>query len=228
MDTCSLSLCSSFRLSRTASRILTSEGVTTLTSIAHHSFASSGPSQQTPVTTPPLTRTYTSQSYNARSPTRQLHGSTGPGYHTKIEAGHYQQPQYGYRTGVDVSRDGTSAGFNYTTGPYGSPSAHSYPSAHASMTTASGGSPYPQQNHQAQNSYPFTPSSPRQYQNTTSSGATGQLPQYPVPRRSVASLPIDVQSTIQSLDRTYILTNLKECSNDEQLDTSKQRDAWLN
>lgn len=122
---------------------------------------------------------------------------------------------------VSGSRDVGDSVMNYTTQPYGSPSAPSYASAHASTTTVSGGSPYLQQNQQAQNSYPFTSSLPTQFQRTTQDGATGQPSQYLGSRRHVASLPLDVQSTIHSLDRRYIQTNLNESFAQEQLDASK-------
>ncbi|KAH6840389.1 hypothetical protein B0T12DRAFT_494114 [Alternaria alternata] len=173
--------------------------------------------------------TYLSRSNDQRSSSRQLHRSTGSGHDTRTgEVDNYPQQQYGYGTGIGSSRNGAEGGTNYTTEPYGVPSPQSYPSAHASITTASGGSPYLQQSYQAQTSYPFTPSSPRQSQQTTPSGATGHLSQYPGPRRSVTSLPVDVQSTIQSKDRRYIQTNLNESSNHEQLDTSKLRNTFIN
>lgn len=175
------------------------------------------------------TATYPSRSNDQRSSSRQLHRSTGSGHDTRTgEVDNYPQQQYGYGTGIGSSGDGTEGGTNYTTEPYGVPSPQSYPSAHASITTASGGSPYLQQNYQAQTSYPFTPSSPRQSHQTTPSGATGHFSQYPGPRRSVTSLPVDVQSTIQSKDRRYIQTNLNESSNHEQLDTSKLRHTFIN
>ncbi|KAH8634480.1 hypothetical protein IG631_09880 [Alternaria alternata] len=96
------------------------------------------------------------------------------------------------------------------------------------MTTASGGSPYLQHGYQAQISYPFTHSSPMQSQHTTPSGVTGRPSQYPSSRRSVTSLPVDVQSTIQSKDRRYIQTNLNESYNHEQLDASKRCHALAN
>jgi len=114
---------------------------------------------------------------------------------------------------------------NYTTQQYGSPSAPSYASAHASMTTASRGSPYPQQDQQIQNSYAFAPFPSSQSQRTTQDGATGQQSQYPGPRQQVASLPLDVQSTIHSLDRRYIQTNLNESFPQEQLDASEKDNA---
>jgi hypothetical protein len=94
------------------------------------------------------------------------------------------------------------------------------------MTSASG-SPYPLQNPQAQSSYPFVPSSPTQAQRTTHSTATGQPSEYPGPRRPVASLPVDVQSTIQSLDRRYIQTNPNDNFSTEQLDIRALDNDWL-
>lgn len=167
---------------------------------------------------------YPSRPNDQRSSSRQLHRSTGSGHDTRmVEVDNYPQQQYSYGTGIGSSRNGAEGGTNYTTEPYGVPSPQSYPSAHASITTASGGSPYLQQTYQVQNSYPFTHSSPRQSQHTTPSGVTGQFSQYPGPRRSVTSLPVDVQSTIQSKDRRYIQTNLNESSNYEQLDISERR-----
>jgi hypothetical protein len=150
------------------------------------------------------------QSYDDRvRSSGQLHRSMGSDYDTITgRTDSYQQQQYGY---------GTAA--------YGSLSPQSYISAQAPMTTGLGGSPYPQQSYEAQTSYSFTPSSPRQSQQTTQSGATGYPSQYPGPRRSVTSLPVDVQSTIQGKDRRYIQTNLNDSSDHEQLDTSKRRDA---
>ncbi|CAN9449629.1 unnamed protein product [Alternaria alternata] len=64
-----------------------------------------------------------------------------------------------------------------------------------------------------------------QSQHTTPSGVTGRPSQYPSSRRSVTSLPVDVQSTIQSKDRRYIQTNLNESYNHEQLDARYRRVA---
>jgi hypothetical protein len=182
---------------------------------------SSGSSLQANVTTYSWPKDQTSSS-------RQLYRSTGSGYDTRTgQVDNYPQQQYSYGAGIGSSRNG-AGGTNYTTEPYGASSPQSYPSAHASITTASGGSPHLQHGYQAQNSYPFTHSSPRQPQHTTPSGVTGQPSQYPSSRRSVTSLPVDVQSTIQSKDRRYIQTNLNESYNHEQLDTSKRRHALAN
>jgi hypothetical protein len=187
-----------------------------------HPQPSSGSSPQANVTT---------YSYwpNAQTPSsRQLHRSTGSGYDTRTgQVDNYAQQQYSYGAGIGSSRSG-EGGTNYTTEPYGTPSPQSYPSAHASITTVSGGSPHLQHGYQAQSSYPFTQSSPRPSQHTAPSGVTGQPSQYPSSRRSVTSLPVDVQSTIQSKDRRYIQTNLNESYNHEQLDSSKRRHALAN
>lgn len=172
--------------------------------------------------------TYPPRPNDQRPSSIQPYGSTAPTYNTRTsEADGYRQQQYGHGSGIGRSISGADGGTNYTTEPYGSPSPLSYPSAHASMTTGSGGSPHLQQSYQSRTSYPFTPSSPRQSQQTTLSAATGHPSQYPGPRRSVNSLPVDVQSTIQSKDRRYIQTNLNESSNHEQLDTSKRRSTLI-
>jgi len=116
------------------------------------------------------------------------------------------------------------SGLNYTTQQYGSPSP-SHVSAHASATTISGGSPWPQKDPQAHEGYPFNSLQQSQFQHTTPDGATGQPSQYPGPRRHVTSLPPDVQSTIHSLDRRYIQTNLNESFAQEQLDARYRRVA---
>jgi hypothetical protein len=183
---------------------------------------STGSSSQADVTT------HSPRPNDQRTSSRQPYGPTAPVYNTRTgEIDGYRQQQYSHGAGIGRSMSGADGRTNYTTEPYGSPSPQSYPSAHASMTTGSGGSPHLQQSYQSQTSYPFTPSSPRQSHQTTSSGATGHPSQYPGPRRSVNSLPVDVQSTIQSKDRRYIQTNLNESSNHEQLDTSKRRNTFI-
>ena len=168
---------------------------------------STGSSSQADVTT------HSPRPNDQRTSSRQPYGPTAPVYNTRTgEIDGYRQQQYSHGAGIGRSMSGADGRTNYTTEPYGSPSPQSYPSAHASMTTGSGGSPHLQQSYQSQTSYPFTPSSPRQSHQTTSSGATGHPSQYPGPRRSVNSLPVDVQSTIQSKDRRYIQTNLNESS----------------
>jgi hypothetical protein len=172
--------------------------------------------------TTPLTSAYVPQSYGSTpssgllQPTESISG-TG-----RTQANSYGQQQSGQGSGVDGLRNETSGGLNYTTVPYGLPSPQSYPSAQASMTTASAGSPYPQNSYQAQTSYPFNSSPPSQSQQTMSSWAIGQSSGHPGPRRPVASLPADVQSTIQSLDRRYIQTNINETSEHERLDTRRK------
>jgi hypothetical protein len=172
--------------------------------------------------------THSSRPNDQRTPSRQPYGSMAPVFNTRTgEIDGYRQQQYSHGAGIGSSRDGVE-GTNYTTEPYGTPSPQSYPSAHASITTASGDSPHLQHGYQAQSSYPFTHSSPRQSQHTTSSEVTGRPSQYPNPRRSVTSLPVDVQSTIQSKDRRYIQTNLNESYNHERLDASKRCHALAN
>ncbi len=175
--------------------------------------------------TPPLTSAYTPQSYGS-TPSSGLLQSTESAYGTgRADANSYGQQQFGQVSGIDGLRNETSGGTNYTTVPYGLPSPQSYPSAQASTTTASAGSPYPQNSYQEHTSYPFNSSPPNPSQQIMSGWATGQSSGHPGPRRAVTSLPTDVQSTIQSLDRRYIQTNINETSEHERLDIRRQLTA---
>ncbi|KAH6865203.1 hypothetical protein BKA58DRAFT_240862 [Alternaria rosae] len=150
---------------------------------------------------PPHSRSYTTSSL------RQSNESMGTMYGTGTERVNNEQQDGTY----------TESWSNYTTQQYGSPRAQSYGSAHASTTTAFASSPYPQQDYERYNFRPFSPRPAQQTQQAAPNMDIGS-------RRPVTSLPFDVQSTIHSLDRRYIQTNLNE-TNIEPLDSRYRRVA---
>jgi len=201
-----------------------SPGDIPLASLHNYSYTSSSPPQQPGASASRLTRTYASHPNEPTSTSWSLQGSAVPGYNTRgVEIANYLLQQPSNSPGVGSPGDQVNVGLSYATQSFGFQSPQSFASANASTTTPSG-SPYPPYNHTTQSDYGFTPASARQSHYTTINRDTGQPSQYPGPpgpRHPVTSLPTDVQSTIQSLDRRYIQTNLTEEFNYEKLDARK-------